>query len=60
MNSYKFNGIAGHVFRKALVDNLNITFKNIYREVKDIESNGNIIMKDGRKFKLKLEQLKDE
>jgi hypothetical protein len=60
MNSYKLNGIAGHLCRSAIVNGLNITFCNIYKEVSHVTNDDIIVIKDGRRFKLKLEQVKDE
>jgi len=56
MNSYKLNGIVGHVARMAICKGLNIHHTDIYKTVKDIKADGTIYTKDGKKFKLKLEE----
>lgn len=57
MNSYKLNGRAGHYFRKAVCKGLEIEHTEIYKKVKDISSDGTIITKEGKKYKLKLEEI---
>lgn len=61
MNPYKLNGKAGHYFRNAICNELNLLHSEIYKEVKDlyIDEGGNsiIITKDNKKFKLKLEEI---
>jgi hypothetical protein len=57
MNSYKLNGIAGHTCRKAICESLKIRHFDIYKVVKNIDSNGVIETGDGAKFKLKLEKI---
>jgi hypothetical protein len=59
MNSYKLNGQAGHHFRTAICKFLGIHHTEIYKTVKDIDRNGVIELKDGRKFKIVLEELKN-
>lgn len=54
MNSYKLNGIAGHLTRNAICDGLNITRDELYRSVKNISNKGIIEDKNGNKYKLKL------
>ena len=58
MNSWKLNGIAGHLTRQIIIESLNIIPTQIYKIVKSIDNNGIIVLHDGRKFKLKLEELK--
>jgi len=63
MNSYKLNGQAGHYYRKAICEGLNIPHTEIYKTVMDISRDGIITTKDGRQFKVKLIELnqnKDE
>ena len=57
MNAYKLNGNLGHLARTAIVEGLNIHYIDIYHEVKDIQKEV-IITKDGKKYKLKLEEIK--
>jgi len=57
MNSYKLNGIAGHTCRTAICESLKIRHFEIYKVVKNIDSNGVIETTDGTKFKLKLEKI---
>ena len=54
MNAYKLNSISGNYFRKAITDSLEIPFTDIYKVVKEIKTDGTIVMHSGRKFKLKL------
>tara|TARA_R110000772_G_scaffold62241_4_gene140018 strand:- start:2791 stop:2964 length:174 start_codon:yes stop_codon:yes gene_type:complete len=54
MNSYKLNGIAGHLTRNAICEGLNITGGELYRSVKEISNKGIIEDKKGNKYKLKL------
>ena len=60
MNSYKLNGRAGHYFRQAVCKGLGIEHTEIYKKVKDISSDGTIITKEGKRYKLKLEEIKDK
>jgi hypothetical protein len=60
MNAYKLNGIAGHMFRKAVCDELKIEFSDIYKTVKNLESDGTILLHNGRKFKLGLIEFESE
>jgi len=57
MNSYKLNGRAGHLTRQAICKELGIPHTEIYKVVKDIGSNGIIYTKDGKKYKLKLNEV---
>lgn len=54
MNSWKLNGIAGHVTRLAIIKKLNINKSEIYKKVKSMDINGIIITDDGKKYKLEL------
>lgn len=56
MNAYKLNGNLGHLARTAIVEGLNIHHVDIYCNVKDIQGEI-IITKDGKKYKLKLEEI---
>lgn len=60
MNSWKLNGMAGHLTRRTIINGLNISPLDLYKIVKDIDNHGIIVLHDGRKFKLKLEYLGDE
>jgi len=57
MNSYKLNSKAGHYYRKAICEGLNIPHREIYKTVMDISRDGIIITKDDRQFKVKLIEL---
>ena len=59
MNSYKLNGIAGHLTRTAICKKLNISSTEIYKAVKSISSNGIIETRDGKKYKLELIEIKN-
>lgn len=59
MNSYRFNGLAGHFTRLAICEGLNINHTEIYKIVKSLSADGTITTKDGKKYKLKLEEIKD-
>jgi sugar-specific transcriptional regulator TrmB len=52
MNSWKLNGLAGHLTRRAIVKKLNIPFFEIYKTVKSIDNSGTIETKDGKKYEL--------
>ena len=59
MNAYKLNGGAGHWFRSAIYKHLEISHLDIYKIIQDISRSGVIYLKDGRRFKLTLKELKD-
>ena len=40
MNSWKLNGVAGHLTRQAIIKKLNIHSTEIYKTVKYIDNNG--------------------
>ena len=56
MNSYKLNGMAGHLTRQAIMKALDISPSQLYKTIKSIDNNGIILLHDGRKFKLELIQ----
>jgi DNA-binding IclR family transcriptional regulator len=60
MNSWKLNGIAGHLTRQAIIKKLNINNTEIYKTVKSIDYNGIIETKEGKKYVLVLKKLEDE
>ena len=56
MNAYKFNGIAGHLARRAIIDGLHICNSDLYKILKSVNYfTGVITLKDNRQFKLTLE-----
>jgi len=57
MNSWKLNGIAGHLTRQIIIESLNIVPTELYKTVKSIDNEGIITLNDGRKFKLELKYL---
>ena len=57
MNAFKLNGKVGYLARRAIIEGLGIFSSDIYKEVKDITYKGVIITKDGKKYKLKLEEI---
>jgi len=57
MNAYTFNGQTGHLVRTAMVQQLEITYREIYSKVLGITPDGVIILKDGRKFKVTLTEI---
>lgn len=60
MNSWKLNGIAGHLTRSAICEKLGINFTQIYKTVKSINNDRIIETHDGKKYKLELKEIKDE
>ena len=60
MNSWKLNGMAGHLTRAAINRGLGIHHTEIYKVVKSIGNDGTIETHDGKKYKLKLEEITDE
>ena len=60
MNSYKLNGMAGHLARTAINEGLGIHHTEIYKVVKSIDNSGIIETHEGKKYKLVLEVVKDE
>ena len=58
MNSWKLNSLSGHFFRQAICRNLKIHHTEIYKTIKNIDSEGIITTKNNNKFKLKLEKIK--
>lgn len=57
MNSWRLNGIAGHLTRQAIIKKLNINFNEIYKTVKSIDNNGVIETHEGKKYILELKEL---
>ena len=57
MNSWKLNGHAGHYFRQAVIKGLCINHSDIYKTIKDIDKNGVIETKDGKKYQLELKEI---
>jgi hypothetical protein len=56
MNSFRFNGQAGHCTRYAIVKSLKINFMDLYKIIKNI--NNNVIeLKDGKKYELVLVEI---
>jgi predicted transcriptional regulator len=60
MNSWKLNGMAGHLARQAINRGLNINHTQIYKVVKSVNNEGVIETHDGKKYKLTLEIIKDD
>lgn len=60
MNAYKLNGFAGHQFRKAVCDGLNISHSEIYKVIESISNDGTIKLKSGNKYKLELKRIQYE
>ena len=60
MNAYKLNGFAGHQFRKAVCDGLNISHSEIYTVIESISNDGAIKLKSGNKYKLELKRIQYE
>lgn len=58
MNAYKLNSLGGHILRKAICEELNISPSEVYKETEDIKSDGHIITKNGDEYLLKLIKLK--
>jgi predicted transcriptional regulator len=60
MNSYRLNGMAGHVTRRAICKSLGIKPSDIYKEVKDMHVDGTVVTKDGKKYQVELREIVDE
>jgi hypothetical protein len=60
MNSWKLNGMAGHLARQAINRGLNIHHTEIYKVVKSVSADGIIETHDGKKYKLTLTEIKNE
>lgn len=59
MNSWKLNGISGHMFRQAIINYFKLEPSSIYRAIKDIDNvNNTVTMYDGKKYKLTLKEIK--
>jgi hypothetical protein len=57
MNAYKLNGWAGHHYRMIIAKHLNIRQNEIYKQVKDIDTNGYITLHNGRRFRPELKEV---
>jgi len=57
MNSWKLNGIAGNLSRRAIIEGLGVPFTQIYKKVKSIDNHGVITSDDGRQYKLQLVEI---
>lgn len=60
MNAYRFNGMAGWLTRIAICKGLSIPNTLIYKKVKDILSDGKLLMDDGKLYELTLTEVKNE
>jgi sugar-specific transcriptional regulator TrmB len=60
MNSWKLNGMVDHLTRQAINRGLNIHHTEIYKVVKSVSADGLIETHEGKKYKLILEEVKDE
>jgi hypothetical protein len=59
MNSWRVNGISGHMFRQAIINYFKLEPSSIYRAIKDVDCVNSIVtMYDDRKYKLTLEEIK--
>ena len=59
MNAYKLNSVSGYYYRKIICEYLSISHKEIYKTVKNIDYNTNIIsLHDGRKLKINVSEVK--
>jgi hypothetical protein len=58
MNSWKLNGIAGHIARIAICKSLKMEHASLYRSVKNIDNNGIITIYNGKKYELILKEVK--
>jgi hypothetical protein len=57
MQSWKLNSIANYVLRQTIAKNLNIPLSDVYKTVEDILASNVIKTKDGKKYKLVLEEV---
>ncbi len=60
MNSWKLNGMAGHLARQAINRGLDLHHTQIYKVVKSVSVDGTIETHDGKKYKLTLEEIKND
>jgi predicted transcriptional regulator len=60
MNSWKLNGMAGHLARQAIYRGLDIHHTEIYKVVKSVNNDGVIETHEGKKYKLTLKEIKDD
>lgn len=60
MNAWRLNGIAGHLFRMAVIKGLKIPHYEIYKRVKYINHEGKILMDDGKVYEVVLKEIKNE
>lgn len=60
MNSWKLNGMAGHLARTAINEGLDIHHTEIYKVVKSVDNHGIIETHEGKKYKLILKEIEDD
>jgi predicted transcriptional regulator len=60
MNSWKLNGMVGHLARTAINEGLNIEKTQIYKKVKSVDNHGIITTHEGKKYKLVLKEIENE
>lgn len=61
MNPYKFHGQCGRLVMRVIANSLNVNVKDVYKIVKSIDTtytNSDIVLKNGRKYKLTLKEIK--
>ena len=60
MNSWRLNSMVGHFARTAINEGLDIHHTEIYKVVKSVSNAGVIETHEGKKYKLTLEEIKDD
>ncbi len=58
MNSWKFHSHSSRLVYQAIATKLNLNYTDFYKSLKDFDLiNSNILTKDGKKYKLVLEEI---
>ena len=60
MNAWKLHGKAGYQFTLAVCRGLKIPVSDIYKALVDVEYDGTIIAKNGKKYILELKEIEKE
>jgi hypothetical protein len=61
MNAYRLNSMANYLLRRAIARSLNIPIADVYKAVKDISNNNEVITTaDGKKYTLSLIEINQD
>jgi hypothetical protein len=60
MNAFKFNSMCGVLVRSVVCKQLDIHWTDVYKNVDNVKTNGEIHTKDGKIYKLQLKEITDE